>query len=106
MRSVLDLDVDGLAQSEPAKPCEMRRLPLNETETAAGEDFQPCTITMGACAFYDEANIPFRHPRSTNLRDVDGPSPIRHANPDRRTHTRAVPHRKDIHEPPLAAALQ
>jgi hypothetical protein len=65
-------------------------------------------------AFYDEANIPFWHPRSTNLRDVDGPSPIRHANPDRRTHTQEephrhtqeVPHRKDIHEPPLAAALQ
>jgi hypothetical protein len=41
--------------------------------------------------------------------DVDGP--IRHAKPDRRTHTRevhrcAVPHRPDIHQPPLAAALR
>ena len=41
---------------------------------------------------------------------VDGP--IRHAKPDRRTHThevphrRAVPHRPDILQPPLAAALQ
>jgi hypothetical protein len=49
------------------------------------------------------------HPRSTNLRDIDGPNPIRgHAKPDRRTHTPEVPHtrREDIHEPPLAAALQ
>ena len=42
--------------------------------------------------------------------DVDGPIP--HAKPDRRMHirevphTRAVPHRADIHQPPLAAALQ
>ena len=48
----------------------------------------------------------------TNRRGSDVDSPIRHANPDQRTHTqevphrRAVPHRPDIHQPPLAAALQ
>jgi hypothetical protein len=48
----------------------------------------------------------------TNGRGSDVDGPIRHAKPDRRTHTqevphtRAVPHRPDIHQPPLAAALQ
>jgi hypothetical protein len=48
----------------------------------------------------------------TNGRGSDVDAPIRHAKPDRRTHTqevphtRAVPHRPDIHQPPLAAALQ
>jgi hypothetical protein len=48
----------------------------------------------------------------TNGRGSDVDGPIRHAKPDRRTHThevahtRAVPHRSDILQPPLAAALQ
>ena len=48
----------------------------------------------------------------TNGRGSDLDGPIRHAKPDRRTHTqevphtRAVPHRPDILQPPLAAALQ
>jgi len=48
----------------------------------------------------------------TNRRGSDVDSPIRHANPDQRTHTqevphrRAVPHRPDIHQRLLAAALQ
>lgn len=48
----------------------------------------------------------------TNGRGSDVDGPIRHAKPDWRTHThevphtRAVPHRPDIHQPPLAAALR
>jgi hypothetical protein len=46
----------------------------------------------------------------TNGRGSDVDGPIRHAKPDRRTHTRevphtrAVPHTPDIHQPQLAAA--
>ena len=48
----------------------------------------------------------------TNGRGSDVDGPIRCAKPDRRTHTQdvphtpVVPHRADIHQPPLAAALQ
>jgi hypothetical protein len=73
---------------------------LPETETAAGEDFQLWALALSTT----KRTSLFGTQESTNLRDVDGPSPIRHANPDRRTHTRAVPHRKNIHELPLAAA--
>ena len=43
---------------------------------------------------------------STTGRGSDVGGPIRDAMPDRRTHTQKVPHRPDIHQPPLAAALQ
>ena len=53
------------------------------------------------------ANLIIRDFTTGRGSDVDGP--IRHAKPDRRTHTqevphtRAVSHRPDIHQPPLAA---
>jgi hypothetical protein len=56
------------------------------------------------------ANLHIRDFTTGRGSDVDGP--IRHAKPDRRTrtqevpHTRAAPHRQDIHQPPLAAALE
>jgi hypothetical protein len=49
--------------------------------------------------------LPSRSTNSTNRRGSDVDSPIRHANPDQRTHAQ-VPHRQVIHQPPLAAALQ
>ena len=63
-----------------------------------------------ACAAYGVASPTIRDFTNGRGSDVDGP--IRYAKPDRRTHrqevphTPAMPHRADIHQPPLAAALQ
>jgi hypothetical protein len=43
---------------------------------------------------------------TTNPRGSDADNPTRHANPDRRTHTRAVPHRPDTPQPPPGVALE
>src|SRR6478672_4212316 len=45
-------------------------------------------------------------PETTNRRGSDADKPTRHANPDRRTHTHAVPHRPDIPQPPPGVAQE
>ena len=76
---------------------------------------RPIALTLAIAI--DEPEFPLTHPvaRTTRILNIgdftngcesDVDAPIRHAKPDRRTHTRGEPHRRDIPQPSGAVALR